>query len=56
MTTSKDTDYVTCMAANIYELLTDGPNYVHHGSATWLDQSGERLTMRINKADIRAQA
>jgi len=41
---------VAAIANNLYENIVDsGPIDVHSASLTWLDKTGDKMTMRISK-------
>jgi hypothetical protein len=50
MTNTKDNvDYVGAIAENMYLSLVDELVDIHAVTTTWLDKSGEKLSMRISK-------
>jgi hypothetical protein len=49
-----NTDEVSLFAANLFANVADsGAIDVHSASVAWLDKTGERLTMRISKTDVK---
>jgi hypothetical protein len=49
MTNDIEASYIANMATDLYESVTYEPVDIHSASITWLDKTGDKLTMRITK-------